>query len=100
MLIYDGDLVPLLQQLDIEVPENVGHRLLEALVVRIGKRSSGERNFAHLLNDLRGVGSEDGIGVIANIVYEPPVDWQKPDWPRTRKRWVKAQCWVCPNGGK
>ena len=37
VLVDDGDFVRLLQQLDVEVPKDVGHGILETLVVGVRK---------------------------------------------------------------
>jgi hypothetical protein len=37
VIVKDGDLVRPLENLNFEVPENIGHRLVDALVVRVRK---------------------------------------------------------------
>ena len=66
VLIDDRDLVALLQQLDIEIPENIGHRILHALIVGIGIRLSGKRDFTALSDDLGRFGLQNGVRVIAH----------------------------------
>src|SRR5258708_19455589 len=44
VLVDDGDLSGLLQQLDIEVPKNIGHRVLETLFFRVRKTAAAYRH--------------------------------------------------------
>ena len=55
MLIDDGDLVRLLQELDVEIPEDIGHRIDQALVVGVRKSPSRYRDFTVFLEHLRGL---------------------------------------------
>ena len=52
VLVDQRDFAWLLQQLDVEIPEYVRNGILHALVIRIGKRMSGERDFTPLSDGL------------------------------------------------
>ena len=77
-----------------EVPEDVRHALGPALIARGRIADAGARKLAVLLHDLRGVGLEDGIRVIADELLKVrdaigrarSVEHR----PRTRSGWLEA----------
>ena len=104
VLVDEGDLVRLLQHLDIEVPENIGHRVLQTHVVRVRKNLAGQRDFAELLDHLRRLGLQDRIGVIADHQVEIARAGGQSRFVShrawTRERGAEAQPGMQPDAGK
>ncbi len=104
VLVDERDLVRLLQQLDIEVPENVGQGVLQTHVVRVRKDPAGQRDFAELLDRLRCLGLQYRIGVIADHQGEVARAGGQPRlvphraWPR--ERGAKSEPGMQPKAGK
>src|SRR6202011_1411336 len=104
VVIEDGDPVRLLEDADFKVPKNIRHWLLLTLVVRVRKGPPGQRDFAALLDDLRGLGFQDRIGLIADQLVEVARAGgcarlvQHRARPRYRR--LKSKGWVRPNAGK
>ena len=70
VLVDQRDFARLLQQFDVEIPEDVGNRILHALVVRDPERMAGERDFTALADYLRGFRFQNRIAVIADEQIE------------------------------
>src|SRR5437762_6547110 len=80
VIVQNGDFVLLLQQFDLEIPENIWHRLRHALIVRVGKGEAGERDLTVSADDCRRARLEHRIAVIADQESTEPV---APDLWRT-----------------
>src|SRR2546423_6304664 len=70
MLIKNRNLAGLLQKLNVEIPKDIGHRVLRTLIVGIWKGSPGERNRSTLPQHLGGVRLQDGVRVITYQLIE------------------------------
>ena len=102
--IDEGDLVRLLQQIDIEVPEEVGQGVLQTHVVRVRENPAGRRDFAELLDHLRRLWLQNRVGVIADHLVEVAGAGGQPRLvshrARTRERGAKSEPGMQPQAGK
>ncbi len=64
--IKEGDRVLLLKHPHLEIPKDVGHRLDEALIVRVGKDESRAQNVPELAHGVGRVRLQNWAGVIAD----------------------------------
>src|ERR1700676_5189330 len=104
MMIKDDCPVRLLEHLDLEVPEDIRYRLLQTLVVRVGKTPAGQGYLAAPLDDLRSLRLQDWIGVVADQLVEVARAIGQARLvaygARPRYRRFKSQRWVGPNTGE
>ena len=104
VLIDDCHSVRLLQELNIEIPEDIRDWILGALIIRIRKRAASQRSLAALAQKLGGVWFQDWAAVIADQLIEVARSRWQPravgDRTRTRERRPKAQRRVSPDARK
>src|SRR6516162_7938316 len=70
VVVKDGDLVRLLQDLDRTTRKDKRDTSGPTLIARAGEAHAGQRYFAELLHDLRSPRLQDRIGVIADQLEE------------------------------